>query len=388
MGKNVVVYFGMGFLPDHNAVACREQALGHLAKEAGFIPVLIGIHKEVPFAEFEKKRYHGMDCYSIRYANTIAEKLKDTYVIEKTLVRIMEDIGVERIKCFMMQDYQIWPMKRMVRYCKAHEIAFSADIMDWFTPSRDYSLIKNISKTLDTYYRMHWFYPRLDNKIYITHKFDRFFRKSKQKNTMVLPCTCKDGQLPRRGMETSNQNITITFAGFLGRKCEKEKLDWLVRALYDNQSAISLNIIGITRETFEQRVPELADKITEHIHFCGYLPRSACVEILERSDFAVIVRKSSKLTEYGFSSKICEAFAHGIPVIATDISDNAMYIKNGINGYVCDANYESVKGLLQKIETLDRDEIRQMRHNVRESNPLSVSHYIDRFSAFIRDLII
>lgn len=388
MGKNVVVYFGMGFLPDHNAVACREQALGHIAKEAGFIPVLIGVHKEVPFGEFEKNYYHCMDCYSIRYADTIAEKLKDTCVIEKTLVRILEDIGVERIKCFIMQDYQIWPMKRMARYCKANGIAFSADIMDWFTPSRDYSLIKNISKTLDTYYRMYWFYPRLDNKIYITHKFDLYFRKSKQKNTMVLPCTCKDDSLPQCGTEIGNQKITITFAGFLGRKCEKEKLDWLVQALYDNQSAIRLNIIGITQETFEQRFPELADKITEFIHFYGYLPRPACVEILERSDFAVIVRKSSKLTEYGFSSKICEAFTHGIPVIATNTSDNAMYIKDGINGYVCDADYESVKGLLKKIETLDREEIRQMRHNVRECNPLSVSHYIDQFSAFIRNLII
>ena len=186
--------------------------------------------------------------------------------------------------------------------------------------------------------------------------------------------------------DTNNHHVTITFAGFLGRKCEKEKLDWLVRALYENRSTIELNIVGITQDVFVKCVPELADQITEHIHFYGYLPRNMCIEVLRKSDFAVIVRKRSKLTEYGFSSKICEAFSHGIPVIATNNSDNDLYIKNGVNGYVCEADYESVKTLLSKIETLKTDERVRMKQNLCAHNPLSVMHYFERFSAFIRDL--
>ena len=384
--RNVIVYFGMGFLPDKNAVACREQAMGCIIRAIGYEPVLIGISEDIPFGEFEKKVYDGFECYNIRYARSIKEKIKDTFVIEKTLINIFETIGIGRIKCFIMQDYQLRPMKRMARYCRNNGVAFSADIMDWFTPSRDYSWVKNVSKSVDTYLRMHWFYPRLKNRICITHKFENFFPKTEKNNSVVFPCTCKDVCGYTNQADSNHQNVTITFAGFLGRKCEKEKLDWLIRALYENRSTINLNIVGITREMFEESVPELADSITEHIHFYGYLPRYMCIEILRRSDFAVIVRKRSNLTEYGFSSKICEAFAHGIPVIATDNSDNALYIRNGINGYVCEADYESVKKLLQKIEKLKIDKRCEMRQNLYAENPLSVKHYIGRFSAFIRDL--
>lgn len=385
--KKVIVYFGMGFLPDQNAVACREQAMGCIINAIGYKPILIGISDNIPFGEFEKKVYDDVECYSIRYARSITDRIKDTFVVEKTLIHILEVIGVQRIKCFIMQDYQLRPMKQMLRFCRSNQIAFSVDMMDWFTPTRDYSWVKNISKTIDTFFRMHWFYPSLKNKICITHKFEDYFTKRKKSNSIVLPCTCKDIQEHANQLDTNvDDKVTITFAGFLGRKCEKEKLDWLIQALYENRSTIELRVVGITQEMFAEKVPNLADQLTEHIHFYGYMPRNMCIDLLRKSDFAVIVRKKSKLTEYGFSSKICEAFAHGIPVIATNTSDNGLYIRNGVNGYVCEANYESVRMLLSRIEKLKKAERGKLRQNLREENPLSIRHYVDDFSAFIRNL--
>lgn len=384
--RKVIVYFGMGFLPDQNAVACREQAMGCMIREIGYEPILIGIDDKIPFGEFEKRLYDDLECYSIRYARSIKDRIKDTFVVEKTLIRILEMIGVEKIKCFIMQDYQLRPMKQMVRYCRNAGIAFTVDMMDWFVPMRDCSWIKNISKSIDTFFRMHWFYSGLKNKICITHKFEDHFARIKKSNSMVLPCTCKDVQGYADQADTNTDTVTMTFAGFLGRKCEKEKLDWLIQALYENHSTIELNIVGITQEMFVENVPELADRVTERIHFYGYLPHDKCIEILRQSDFAVIIRKRNKLTEYGFSSKICEAFAHGIPVFATNNSDNALYIRNGVNGYVCEADYESVKKQLIIIEKMEIDKRYEMRQNLCVQNPLSIKHYTNRFSDFIRNL--
>lgn len=385
MKRDVVVYFGMGFLPDRNAVACREQALSYIVKESGYIPVLIGISDKVPFGEYEKSSFDGVDCYSVKYAKTLTEKFKDLHLIPKTLMCIFENIGVERIKCFIMQDYQLGPMKALKRYCAANGIAFAADIMDWFTPTRDCSVSKNISKTADTFLRMNFFYPFLKNKIYISHKFKQHFQDNKEKNILVLPCTCKDVSV-RLEKDVCNNNIVVTFAGFLGLKCEKEKLDWIIKALYENKSTIELNVIGVNKEEFITKMPELAPYITEYIHFLGYLPREHCVKVLQESDFSTIVRKRNKLTEYGFSSKICEAFAHGIPVIATNKSDNGIYIKDGINGFVCDSDYESLKELLKRIEKTDRDLIKTMKSNLLTENPLSVKEYVVSFSEFIENL--
>lgn len=388
MKRDIVVYFGMGFLPDHNAVACREQAVSYIVKEAGYIPVLIGISNNVNFGSFEKTNYNDTDCYNVKYAKSLLEKFKDINIFAKTVIKIFEDIGVERIRCFIMQDYQLGPMKELKQFCKQKGIAFVADIMDWFTPTRDYSLSKNITKTIDTCLRMNLFYPFLKNKIYISHKFKNYFNDSDNKNTLVLPCTCRDFPEKISYEEKMERNITITFAGFLGTKCEKEKLDWIIRALYENKSNIDLNVIGISKEEFENGLPEYSSFITEHIKFWGYLSRKKCIETLQKSDFSIIARKRNKLTEYGFSSKICEAFACGVPVIATNNSDNSIYIQDGVNGYICDTNYESLKELLSRIEKIDCQKINKMRSNLKNGNILSVNKYINDFAVFIKNLIV
>lgn len=388
MERNIIVYFGMGFLPEQNAVACREQVLSFLSKESGYIPVLIGINKEIPFNSYKKYNHDNVCCYDIKYAKTPIEKLKDTYVIRKTLISIFEDIGVEKIKCFIMQDYQFGPMKYLKKYCKANGIAFVADIMDWFVPARYCSLVKNISKSIDTFLRMYCFYPRLDNKICITHKFEEQFKSKKNKNTMVLPSTCKDVTEELQNTKNASSNITISFAGCLGENGAKERVDWVIKSLYENKSSIEFNIIGITKETFLLRFPEFEKLITNNIHFWGQLPHQECIKILKHSDFSIIVRGSNKLTEFGFSSKICEAFAYGLPVIATNNSDNKLYIKDGISGYICDSNYDSLNELLAEIERLDKEEIYTMHQKMEKLNPLSPKNYIGDFSNFIDNLII
>lgn len=388
MERDIIVYFGMGFLPDHNAVACREQALRFIIKESGYTPVLIGVDRDIPFGAFKKENDKGINCYSIRYAVSAIEKLKDSFIIVKTLMNIFADIGVEKIKCFVMQDYQIGPMRRMKQYCEKNGIAYVADIMDWFTPTGDYSMIKNIAKTIDVFLRMEFFYPFLKNKIYIGHKFEQYFNDGTDKNILVLPCTCNDAEKEGACVKHDSPNITITFAGFVGRKFEKEKLDWIVQALYENNSNIELNVIGVTMEDFVSGKPELAKFVTDKIHFLGYRPRKECIEILQKSDYSIVARKSNRLTEYGFSSKICEAFAYGIPVIATNNSDNGLYIKNGINGYVCDSDYEALKALLSTVDGVEKNKVLQMHDDMLGNNPLSVKNYIEKFSVFASNLFV
>ena len=386
MKRDVIVYFGMGFLPDNNAVACREQVFSYISKESGYTPILIGVNKDIPFNSYKKYVLDDVCCYDIKYAKTLREKLQDISAIKRTLVSILEDIGTERIKCFIMQDYQLGPMRYMEKFCKTNGIAFVADIMDWFITSRYFSIPKNISKSIDTYLRMHWFYKSLNNKICIGYKFKDFFKN--RKNILILPCTCNDvEQIPHKARNV-NEHITISYAGGLRDSKDKERIDWVIKALYENQSSIYFNVIGVTKEQFLLRFPEAKEFITSNIHFLGYKPHSECVNILSNSDFSIIVRKSNKLTEFGFSNKICEAFAHSIPVITTDTSDNSLYIKNGVNGYVCEPDYDSLKELLKELENLDKEHINTMHRELEKTNPLSARNYIDNFSNFINKLSI
>ena len=149
-----------------------------------------------------------------------------------------------------------------------------------------------------------------------------------------------------------------------------------------------MNIVGITKDNFVLRDNTLEEHLTDNLHFHGKKTRGECISIISNSDFTIIPRQRNKLTMFGFSSKICESFACGIPVITTDTSDNKLYIKNGINGFVCDPDYDSLKKQLAEIEKLARSQILQMHRNLSEENPLGVNKFIKAFSRFIDNLIV
>lgn len=385
--NDIIVHFGMGFLPEGNAVASRQQAISHMITECGYTPVLIGICKDVAFGEYKKEIHNDVVCYSVKYASSLLNKAFDSFSIKKTFLKIFEDIGIDRIKCFIMQDYQFNAMRKMKNVCHKNGIAFAADLMDWFTPTRDYSISKNIFKSIDMFIRANFLYPSLKNKIYVSSKFAKRFNKPKR-NELIFPCTCKDIENTTNEALLSRKNITITFAGEPGSRFQKEKIDWVVQALYENASSIDMNIIGITKDTFVSRSPKMEKYLTDHIHFFGRIPRHECISVIKNSDFSIVPRLSNNLTMYGFSTKICESFVCGIPVIATDTSDNKKYIIDGENGFVCDANYESLKQLLNQIDKLDRKSIIHMHQSLSKSNPLSTKQFMNCFSSFIKNLII
>ena len=125
---------------------------------------------------------------------------------------------------------------------------------------------------------------------------------------------------------------------------------------------------------------------TDRIHFLGRIPHEECVDRLQKSDFSLVIRQVNKLTTYGFSSKVCEAFANGIPVIATDTSDNSRYIQNGVNGFVCAPSYQALKMLLQQVENMSRADVNDMKHNLINHNPLSMQEYGRQLQVFIDEL--
>jgi glycosyltransferase involved in cell wall biosynthesis len=56
--------------------------------------------------------------------------------------------------------------------------------------------------------------------------------------------------------------------------------------------------------------------------------------VLNQYDFGLLLRNNNTQTEYGFSTKLGEYLAAGLPVIYTDVSDNSFYLKDNVHGYL------------------------------------------------------
>lgn len=372
--RDIVVYFGIIRFPDKNALCHRANGIGRSVKDLGYSFVQIGVNRDVRRGEYRKV---SENVYEIAEPETIKEWLY-ACVSAKEICLVLNEIGLGRIKTVIMADYRFLPMRRIKKFCEKMGINFSIDVMDWFEGGTSF---KSKIKAMDNFLRMKYLYPKVERRIYICSLYETKIGKTDR--TVVVPGTIVTIESKNDNHEKlfdfESERKILFFAGRPGNRCEKEKIDWVIKCIYDlkNENEFEFLVAGVTEEEYRLNNPEKVHDITKNIHFLGDLSHRRCIELLSTADFSLVIREKKALADYGFSTKIGEAFSCGIPVIATDTSDNSNYIFNGVNGYICDCSYEALYKLLQRVNVLDREEINRIKRETKQRNPLLYSNYTE-----------
>lgn len=69
----------------------------------------------------------------------------------------------------------------------------------------------------------------------------------------------------------------------------------------------------------------------------------------------------------GFSNSLSEAIASGLPCIVSDVSDNKIMVKDGVNGYLFNPeNEQSIANALDKFQNISSDQLILFGHNSRK----------------------
>ena len=119
---------------------------------------------------------------------------------------------------------------------------------------------------------------------------------------------------------------------WVGRFDPVKGLDILFRALKQIVTTdVFIELVLVGSGHFEAHYKNLAKQlgIYSYIKWKGKLTGTSLVEEYKNSDIFVLPSLSE-----GFPVTILEAWAAKLPVIVTDVGDNALLIKNGINGYI------------------------------------------------------
>ena len=129
----------------------------------------------------------------------------------------------------------------------------------------------------------------------------------------------------------ANDVFTIGYAGFPGHKMEKERIDWLVRAVCDlneDGKPCRLLIAGCDRKIVEDFDPTIVNysSYTHSVQYLGYLGHQDCLRMLASCDFSAIVREDKRVTKAGFPTKLSESLGCGTPVISTPFSNILLLI--------------------------------------------------------------
>ena len=371
--RNIIVYFGIIQYDFENAMCQRAKGINNLIESAGYIGKIIGVNSLIKRGDWKKR---NEKIYEINYPKTSCDWLV-TCLSSRDIKGVLLDIGLDNIKTFIMADYRFIPMVELYYFCKKNSITFVADIMDWFIANKS---LNNKIKKIDNDFRMKFFYPKISNKIYICSAYENILGVGD--NTAIIPSVTEENSEQFLQVIIDNdEKIKLFFAGIPGKRCEKEKINWVIKAI-DNielRGKFLLNIAGISKEEFVESNEQYAGYLNNDVIFLGRISHKQCINNLMHSDFSLIIRPNTKLSNFGFSTKMGEAFQCGIPVLATDTSDNKLYISNGENGFICDCSYEEVYNMLFKISKLSRGDLEQLKEKTRSNNPLNYKKFVKEF---------
>lgn len=377
-------------MPDRNAAAQRAQAFLQMIKACGYIPVILGMDPDLQNDNIlkTKQEYKGAIIFSNCYPNNSTAWLRTLFDIGG-IVDVMNYLGYDNIKAVICMDYFSPALAGIMRLCKKKQIRFVADTVDWFEKSQ-YSFPKRLIKDIDTWMRMKLIYKHTSHMITIS-KYLYYYYKNNVSNLIEIPGVfapleeeCK-GNARYKG----NELLRFVFVGSPGKRCEKEKIDWIIKIvceLNEKKKCCEFVIAGIDKTTLKEYRPDLTDLNTfdESIKCLGRVSHEACIKLLIESDFSVIVREDTLLSRAGFPTKIGESFSCGTPVFATPTGNIIDYIPKEYGYITKECTYESVKQGIEKIRKLSKEEITHMHQQTKMFNPLDCRLFLEKLNCILK----
>ena len=381
-----VIYTGVLFMPNGNAAAQRAHAFEQIIKKIGYIPVVIGMNPKGDSGKIleTKEKSNGSIYYSMNYPQTSGEWLKILFD-DSQIKKVINDLGCQNVHAVIAMDYFSFALRKLIKYCKKKNIRFIVDTVDWFAKSK-YSFPKGIIKDFDTLYRMKIVHKKTDYMITISSYLREYYNHS-IKNIIQIPGIFDSTKMQLKEYKP-NKILTLSFVGSPGKKCEKEKIDWLIKAICKincEKVRIILQIIGIDKEILEVNRPDITslDKFNESIVCFGRMNHEECIDIITQSDFSVIIRENTVLSNAGFPTKLGESYACGTPVFVTPTSDIPNYVPEGYGIIAENCSYEAVEKSLNMLLMLSPKDIENMHSKIKIDNPLSYTKYIESMKEVI-----
>lgn len=224
----------------------------------------------------------------------------------------------------------------------------------------NYSLKKIIFKSIFTLMEpLLYFY---DGLICISTAMEKY-AKQFNNNTIRIPIlTNPDIDI----VKSNNSYISEGFfnIGFSGsihpRKENLESFIGIISKLVKKGFDVSFNLCGIISKDYVHSFLEMCQSKSE-INYFGNLNEIEMSTFLSQQDLLVVPRGYSLQNKYGFSTKLSDYLNHKKIVLVTDISDNNLYISDGVNGFIVppDNENEMCKKLTYIMENLN-----QLKHQV------------------------
>lgn len=382
--------------PDKNAAANRVVSNGRIFRALGYQVDFVGVKKGVKQPLLEtKEEFDGFFGYHLPapagikgwlFYKDCFQKLFPYLEQEKEDLKVVVMYGCPALSLFG---------GLMHKWCKQNKIILCCDAVDWLAANTG-SLPYRVVKYLDTLYLKAYLYPKTDGVIAVSSYLENYY-KNRGCSVVRIPPLVKKEEFSEM-VTRENNPCTIVYAGvpfaLNGMKVKKgsykDRLDVVISYLGKVDKPFHFDIYGLTKDQYLSVIPqhtELLKQMESNIFFHGAVENTVVKQAIMNADFTIFLREKNKGNMAGFPTKFAESMCLGTPVITTDTSDLAEYLKNGENGFFLNiADEAGSVAKLSDIVMLPEEKMTQMKEKCQGETGFLYESYIDSMHTFLNSL--
>jgi glycosyltransferase involved in cell wall biosynthesis len=390
--RDTILYIGGFRLPDVTASAQRATENANLFRQLGFRVVLAGKldpqRDGIDNHQLWRMDIDGNEAFDIRHPGDGQFRSYEQYV--DSIERICHLIGSERIAAIVAYNYPTVALWKMIRFARSQSIVPVAECTERYG-WEGAGVLRNIRRIFYSELRVRYLARYTKNVICASSFGCRLYSHC---NTLRLPfvvdTTAAKWSSTKRS--DSRDHKSFVYAGSPGMKMSKDSLDVVVEAmsLVSAKRSLTFRVVGMDRAQFLTQSPHSAEYVQQlgtSIEFLGRLSHLGTIECVKNADFFVFLRPQNRTSQFGFPTKLVEAFCCGTPVITNRTSDIGDYIQDDVNGYLVAGNDGRVfSSVIERAVGLASGRHSEMKRHCRENNPFRTEAFVSEAKRFFDEL--
>ncbi len=208
----------------------------------------------------------------------------------------------------------------------------------------------------------------------------RILEIEKETNTIILNNTVS---VPDIKVEWNEKRCQVIFLGVLIKRKGVSDLIDAIEILKKQNKLSNIHFViagdGEEMEQLQKRVENL--KLSDVVSFVGWVENSTKEDLIKNSQVMVLPSYNE-----GLPISVLEALSYGMPVIATDVGDMSVAVKDGYNGFlITPGDVDALSDSLFKINTRETFEKFSVNSKKMAEDVFSDNEYFRRLAKCFKE---
>lgn len=377
---NLLVITDLSF-PTGSAMSSRIKSFCMLFKELGYDIHIIAAKSD---NEVEYKKIYQEDNFTYEIVKSHRSEQIQSFIGNENLVkRVDEYLSCNKIDLVFFNSLGAL-FNKILAVCKKYNVKTLLEQCEWYDASSfrfntlDYRYI-NFNNNL------HNNFKKVNGIVSISSLLNDYYLSIGAK-TIRIPSIfdVKNGDYKDNA---SNNKIKLIYTGSVGKS--KELLKPIIETITSDENYINnieLDIYGLDKNAVLNNIDNQNGLLKENVIIHGRVPYAELKEALKNANYQIFIKPERRSANAQFPTKLAESMSFGTPVITNNTGDICLYLKDGVNGFVCDK--DNIKMTIDKIMSINNNDYNELRKKARETalRYFDYRNYIEDMKGFVEKL--